>query len=94
MPWFERYIAHYAGVQGGAPVITETRTPVGTIVAYYETNGGAIGEVLCALPHLSETEVRAALAYYEQHRAEVDADEARHQQALTEFFRTTSPVAR
>jgi uncharacterized protein (DUF433 family) len=33
MLWFEPYIAHYEGVQGGAAVVAGTRTPVRSIVA-------------------------------------------------------------
>ncbi|HEV7215199.1 MAG TPA: DUF433 domain-containing protein [Chloroflexota bacterium] len=94
MPWFEQYIAHYDGVQGGAAVITGTRTPVRSIVAAYHISAGDGGDILSGLPHLSETQVQAALAYYQQHQAEIDADVERHQRALEEFLKTAAPVAR
>jgi uncharacterized protein (DUF433 family) len=82
MPWFDQYVAHYDGVQGGAAVVVETRTPVRTIVAKYRTHGGNVDTVMRNFPHLTETEIRAALAYYETQRVEVDADTERHQRAL------------
>lgn len=77
-----RYIAHYEGVQGGAAVVAGTRTPVRTIVAKYRTYDSDLNEVLRSFPHLNEMELRAALAYYEQHRVEIDSDTERHQRAL------------
>lgn len=92
MARFDEHIAHYDGVQGGAGVVAGTRTPVRSVVAQYELAGGDLREVLRALPHLNEQAVRAALAYYEQHRAEIDADVARHQHALEAFLKAASPV--
>ncbi len=94
MAWFDEHIARYDGVQGGAPVIAGTRTPVSSIIAKYEIYGGDIHEVLRAQPHLTETQVRAALAYFDDHRADIEADEARHLRALEEFLQDASAVAR
>lgn len=33
MDWFEPFVTKIQGVQGGAPVLAGTRTPVGTVVA-------------------------------------------------------------
>jgi uncharacterized protein (DUF433 family) len=80
--WFDEHIAHYPGVQGGAAVIGGTRTPVSTIVAMYPAYGSDVPNIVEALPHLTETDVRAALAYYEEHRTEIDADIERHARIL------------
>jgi len=93
MPWYEQHIAHYDGVQGGAAVVTGTRTPVRSVVAAYDMAAGNVAEVLGGLPHLSETQVRAALAYYQQHPAEIEADVKRHHRALEEFLKTAAPIA-
>ena len=82
MDWFEGYIAHYPGVQGGGPVIKGTRTPVIAVVALHATYAGDMAAMLSALPHVTETQVNAALAYYEHHRAEVDREEQRHERAM------------
>ena len=86
MAWYEDYVTRVDGVQGGAPILRGTRTPVGTVVAYSQTYEGNLAEVQRALRHLNETQIHAALAYYEAHRAEVDADEERHKQALAALF--------
>jgi uncharacterized protein (DUF433 family) len=70
------------GVQGGAAVLRGTRTPVGSVVAQYRLYAGDLKEVMAAYPHLSELQIRAALAYYQQHQAEVDADEERNERAF------------
>ena len=82
MAWFDECVAHYEGVQGGAAVVRGTRTPVRTIVARYRTYEGDVEAVQRSFPHLTEQQVRAALAYYDEHRAEIDADNDRHARAL------------
>jgi len=82
MAWFDEHIDHYEGVQGGAAVIRGTRTPVRTIVARHCTYGGDLEAVLRSFPHLTELQVRAALAYHDEHRSEIDADNDRHARAL------------
>ena len=82
MAWFDEHISRYEGVQGGAAVIHGTRTPVSTIVAMFPAYASDVSKVVDALPHLSELSVRAALAYYEAHRTEIDADMERHERVL------------
>jgi len=62
MEWFEEHIAHYEGVQGGAAVIRETRTPVSTIVSMFPVYDESVARIIGALPHLVEDDVYAALA--------------------------------
>ena len=69
-------------VQGGAAVLAGTRMPVGSIAAVYRLSGGSLAEVQAAYPHLTGAQIRAALAYYEQHRTEVDDNEARNSEAF------------
>ena len=86
MDWYEDYVTSVADVQGGSPILRGTRTPVATVVADLENYDGDMAEVRRALRHLNERQIRAALAYYEAHRAEIDADEARHDRALQEVL--------
>ena len=83
--WWKPYITHVPGVQGGAAVVRGTRTPVRTIVARLREYVGDVSQVRSALPHLNEREFRAAQTYYEQHQAEIEADEQRHARALNAF---------
>ena len=87
--WYKPYIAQNPGVQGGAPVVKGTRTPVRAIaVLYCRTYPNNLDEVQRALAHLSRTEIEAALAYYRDHRDEIDADIERHRRALEQFTST------
>jgi uncharacterized protein (DUF433 family) len=82
MDWFERRISHDAAIQGGTAVICGTRTPVSTIVAMYPVYESSVANIVDALPHLSEEDVRAALAYYENHREEIEAEYAQEARAV------------
>lgn len=83
MRWFDAFIDQVPGVQGGAPVVKGTRTPVRTVVAfYYQAYSGDLAQVRDALPHLTEAQVCACLAYYDAHQHEIDEDNRRHEKAL------------
>jgi uncharacterized protein (DUF433 family) len=85
---YECYIERVEGVQGGEPVVCGTRTPVSTIaILFHVTYPNDIDEVRRALPHLTAEQIDAALAYYQAHRDEIDADIQRHEQALRDFLR-------
>ena len=85
MAWYDRYIEKVAGVQGGEPVVAGTRTPVRTIAELYNrVYPNDLGEVHRALSHLDPEQIEAALAYYRDHRAEIDAHTERHRAAMTE----------
>jgi uncharacterized protein (DUF433 family) len=72
--WYEQHIAQYEGVCGGDPVVAGTRTPVATIAMLYEhVYPLDVDGVNQSLPHLTREQVLAALAYYDDHRAEIDA---------------------
>lgn len=84
--WFDEHVARYEGVQGGDPVVAGTRTPVSTIVVfYYQVYGRDIAAVHAALPHLTRLQVEAALAYYDAHRCEIDAEIEENERLLREF---------
>jgi len=58
------------GVHGGEPVIRGTRVSVRSIVVAYERHGD-VKRVARSFT-VEPAEVRAALAYYAAHRAEID----------------------
>lgn len=80
--WYDRFIEKVPGVQGGEPVIKGTRTPVRTIVGYFQAYQGDPEEVHRAMSHLTEVQIEAAMAYYNDHTAEIDGHVERHRQAL------------
>ena len=67
-------------VQGGEPVIRGTRVPVRSIVIASEEYAGDLARVGHAFS-VDVAAVRAALTYYEQHRAEIDQIVKRHERA-------------
>jgi uncharacterized protein (DUF433 family) len=75
---YKSHISRTPGVQGGYPVITGTRTPVRSIIAIAgDGSNPDIKAVKHALPHLSDEQIYAALAYYREQPGLVDEDIAR-----------------
>jgi uncharacterized protein (DUF433 family) len=58
-------------VCGGEPTIVGTRVPVSSIVVQWR-HYGDINSLHDAFPHLDGPAIQAALAYYEEHRAQID----------------------
>ena len=59
------------GVCGGKPRIAGTRIRVQDVVVWTE-QGRSPDEIVTGYPHLTLADVYAALAYYHDHRAEID----------------------
>jgi uncharacterized protein (DUF433 family) len=80
------YVTQVEGVAGGKPVIKGTRTPVRSLVAYYQM-GSTPEEIQTKLPHLSLAQIHDALSYYYDHQAEIDADiEANREEYVRRTF--------
>jgi uncharacterized protein (DUF433 family) len=60
-------------VAGGAPIIKGTRIAVRAIAGYYQL-GMSVDEILQSLPHLTQSQVHAALTFYFDHQGEIDRD--------------------
>jgi len=67
-----RYLVNLPGVCQGRTVIEGTRKGVHDVVGLL-LNGASIGDVCRSFPDLSRAQVYECLAYYEDHRTEVDA---------------------
>jgi uncharacterized protein (DUF433 family) len=67
----DRYIETTPGVVGGKPRISGRRITVQNIAVWHEQAGLSIDEI-CAEYKLSLAEVHAGLAYYFDHRQEID----------------------
>jgi uncharacterized protein (DUF433 family) len=67
-----RYIVSEAGVRGGHARIEGTRIGVHDVVAYFLL-GSDIEEVAVRFPDLSRAQIYECLAYYEDHRSEIEA---------------------
>jgi uncharacterized protein (DUF433 family) len=67
-----RYLVNIPGVCGGRTIIEGTRIGVHDVVGLI-VNGASIEEVLRSFPDLKKAQVYVCLAYYEDHRTEIDA---------------------
>ena len=85
----DRHIEITAGVAGGKPRIASHRITVQNVVIWHEWMGLSADEI-AAEYGLTLSEVYAALAYYYDHRAEMD-DSIRADQAFVEELRRTTP---
>lgn len=66
------YIERRPEIQGGDACIAGTRIPVWVLAAMHK-QGDTAEEILEAYPNLTAAQVHAALSYYYDHRAEIDA---------------------
>lgn len=67
------HIATDKNIANAAPIIAGTRVTVRAIAGYYQM-GMDVDNILITLPHLTPAQVHAALSYYFDHQAEIDAD--------------------
>jgi uncharacterized protein (DUF433 family) len=59
---------------GGKPRIAGTRIQVKDVALMHERMGMTPAQIVADYPHLGLADVHAALAYYHDHRAEIDAE--------------------
>jgi uncharacterized protein (DUF433 family) len=59
---------------GGKPRIAGSRIQVKHVVVMYERQGMTPEQIVSEYPHLTLADIHAALAYYHDHREEVNAD--------------------
>jgi uncharacterized protein (DUF433 family) len=71
---------------GERPHIGGRRVPVAVITYNARTHGWSLAETAWNFT-LSEAEVAAALLYYEEHKEEIDAQEAEEQKLMDEMYR-------
>ena len=71
-----RYIHRIPGVRGGNPVVEGTRIGVHDVVGLV-VNGATVDDVVRSFPDMKRSQVFECLAYYEDHRGEIDALVAR-----------------
>lgn len=77
------------GVCGGRPRIAGTRIRVQDVVVWTE-QGMSPDEITAGYPHLSLADVYAALAWYHDHREEIDG-QIRESLALVQSLKTGTP---
>ena len=67
-----RYLVQIPGVCQGRTIVEGTRIGVHDVVGLI-ANGASIEDVLRSFPDLTKAQVYECLAYYEDHRTEIDA---------------------
>ena len=72
-----RYITRIAGVRGGNAIIEGTRIGVHDVVGLLQNGETVESVVTSCFPSLSKAQVYESLAYYEDHRGEIDVLVAR-----------------
>ena len=71
-----RYIVRTEGIRGGNARVENTRIGVHDVVGLV-VNGASVDDVVRSFPDLTRAQVYACLAYYEDHRGEIDTLVAR-----------------
>ncbi len=66
-----RYIVRRAGVRSGHAIVEGTRIGVHDVVAMVRT-GCTVDAVVASFPRLSKAQVYECLAYYEDHREQLE----------------------
>jgi len=67
-----RYLVNLPGVCNGQTIVEGTRIGVHDVVGLL-VNGAKIEDVLRSFPNLTKAQIYECLAYYEDHRTQIDA---------------------
>jgi uncharacterized protein (DUF433 family) len=73
-PVVTEYIGVRAGYCGGKPHILGHRIKVEHVATWHEKMGMSPAEIVAEYPTITLSQVHAALAYYYDHREEIEAD--------------------
>ena len=72
MPQTYAYITREVGVRGGNPIVAGTRVGVHDVIGLLQ-NGETVDSVVAeSFPNLTKAQIYECLAYYEDHRGEID----------------------
>jgi uncharacterized protein (DUF433 family) len=76
-----RYITHVPGVRGGHAIIESTRVGVHDVISLLQSGETVDTVVGRCFPNITRAQVYECLAYYEDHRGEIDVLVARQMSA-------------
>jgi uncharacterized protein (DUF433 family) len=74
LPRRQEHIAVEPGICGGKPHVAGRRIKVQHVAIWHERQGKSPDEILAEHPELTLADVHAALAYYYDHRQQIDTD--------------------
>jgi len=66
-----RYIVRTDGIRSGNPLIAGTRIGVHDVIGLV-LNGASVDDVVRSFPLLTRAQIYESLAYYEDHKSEID----------------------
>jgi uncharacterized protein (DUF433 family) len=84
-PPAKTHIEQTPGVCGGKPRITGHRIRVQDVAVWHEHLGLTADQIVAEHPEITLADVYAALAYYFDHRAEIQEDIRRGEAVMTEL---------
>ena len=84
-----RYIVQRAGVRSGHAIVEGTRIGVHDVVAMIRT-GASVDEVVASFPRLTRAQVYECLAYYEDHREQIEPLVTEQTSGRGDFVRKSS----
>jgi uncharacterized protein (DUF433 family) len=90
IPTIASHIEITPGTCGGKPRIAGHRIRVEDVIVWYERLGLSADEIVSHYPQLSLADVYAALAYYHDHRQEID-NQMKSGEALIDEMRRLYP---
>jgi uncharacterized protein (DUF433 family) len=85
LPVISKHIVKTPGTCWGKPRIAGTRIKVEQVVIWQEQMGMSPADIVSRWPHLTLADIHAALAYYHDHREEIDADLAEGERLFEEL---------
>ena len=90
MDTIAKHIETTPGICSGRPRIAGTRIRIANIVIWTE-NGMSPDEIVTSYPHLTLADVHAALAFYHDHRDEIDQQMCEDEEFVAEMKAKTGP---
>ena len=66
-----RYIVSVDGVRTGRPIVEGTRIAVHDVAGLF-ANGSSVDDITREFPNLTRAQVYESLAYYEDHKPDID----------------------
>ena len=74
LPIIREHIVSTPDTCGGKPRIAGSRIRIKDVVVWHDRQGMTPSEIVSKWPHLTLASIYAALAYYHDHREEINAD--------------------
>lgn len=86
-----KHIESVAGKCGGKPCIAGTRVRVWDVYVLHELEGQSPDEITAAYPGITLAQVHAALAYYFDHKTEIDSQMKAADERIEALKKLTGP---